>query len=224
MKSATRVSIATVALLIAVMSLLFTAVTPSLAHDSGQYNHRSDLYTWQFQGTIPQAWHDGLINGALVWDHVDNQCHDFRRLTSGAAIVTNRGYWDGPGNEFAITWGAHNSIQFDEAEDWHLNVNVFTGPDTLDLWSVAAHEFGHALHLVHSWIWPETMYGAYGYGLNWARSLENGDERNIRLQYPSGTCGGGGSCLRAPDRHSTVDETVSTHPGHNRSGKPEYVC
>ncbi len=68
------------------------------------------------------------------------------------------------------------------------DVNAYPGPSSVDLWSIAAHEFGHTLYLSHSGVSSDTMARSYDYGWYWARTLESGDRSGIQALYPTGSC------------------------------------
>ncbi len=46
-------------------------------------------------------------------------------------------------------WGG--SISFDTAETWHFDTSTLAGPNTVDFYSIALHEVGHALGLSSGW-------------------------------------------------------------------------
>jgi peptidoglycan hydrolase-like protein with peptidoglycan-binding domain len=81
---------------------------------------------------------------------------------------------------------------FDEAETW--TVNVPPGAGTVDLVTVAAHEFGHSLGLGHSDVTGALMAPFYG---GPQRFLHNDDIAGIRSLY------GGFSIAHAPWTHGT---------------------
>jgi hypothetical protein len=176
-------SILGLVLLCAVLGLSATAH----AHHN-EIDHRTNKATWHFDFGVTTGMHDALIDGALVWDKVPSQCHDFLRLTGSSQVPQQRWYIDGNRGIFAVTGDAHHQVAYDDGDTWHLNVNVSPGPSSVDLWSIAAHEFGHVLYLSHSGVSSDTMAQYYDYGWYWARTLENGDRAGIQALYPTGSC------------------------------------
>ena len=88
-----------------------------------------------------------------------------------------RGQIDGKGGTFAYTTGSSN-VKYDSEEAWHLDVGTYPPSTRLDLWSTAAHEMGHTLHIDHpsSQSFPiQTMWTYWDYGDSYLRSLENYD-------------------------------------------------
>jgi hypothetical protein len=100
-------------------------------------------------------------------DHGDGNPFD------GPSGVLAHAYYPPPGGG-ALAGDTH----FDEAETWSINLPA-TG---IDLITVAAHEFGHALGLAHSTIQGALMYAYYG-GPH--RQLESDDIAGIRALYGS---------------------------------------
>lgn len=139
------------------------------------------------------GWTDALANGALVWDNVWYQCHNFRKVTRDTDPVdiwVYKFYIDGPHGTYGYTTD-NNSPAYDSGENWHLNVNVSPGGNSLDAWSVVAHEMGHTLWIDHfgSAPGPTMSYPWPGYyGQTWARTLESGDKQHIQALYPTGSC------------------------------------
>jgi hypothetical protein len=172
----------------AVIAIFLTTTQSAFGHYST--SHRTNLSAWHTSSNIPAGWEQALINGALVWDNVPSQCHDFQRVGTGSGqIPLWQGAIDGAGGVYAITTDAHNNIKFDSAETWHLNVNTSPGGNSLDLWSIAAHEFGHTLSLNHGMAAPtDTMYATYSYGQTYFRTLEFADRTRIQALYPTGSC------------------------------------
>ena len=80
-------------------------------------------------------------------DHGDGSPFD------GASGVLAHAYYPPP-NGGDIAGDSH----FDEAETWSVNLP----PSGIDLYTVAAHEFGHALGLAHSTVSGALMYPYYG--------------------------------------------------------------
>jgi hypothetical protein len=145
------------ALSLAVLCMIALGVASVAAAHQNEIDHRTNKNTWHFDFGITAGMHDALINGALVWDNVPSQCHDFQRLTGSSQIPQQRWYIGGNRGIFAVTADGHNQIAYDDGDTWHLNVNAFPGPSSVDLWSIAAHEFGHTLYLSHSGVSSDTM-------------------------------------------------------------------
>lgn len=178
--------------LLAVLGGVAVALGAPVAHahwEADPPRHRTGYSTWTPQIDLPTSWDTALGYAATVWDNVSFQCHDFgvRPRGTSASIVIDRYYIDGPGLTLGYNNGVHTSIVFDSGEQWHLNVNTAPPSNALDLWGVAAHEFGHTLALEHMSS-PNTMHRALSYGSTAYRSLEGGDVAGIRDLYPSGSC------------------------------------
>ena len=181
-------------LALSVTMLFATQSEAALASHGSCADARTNKNTWFISGGVPDAWTDALVNGVLVWDNVPNQSHNFVRYFGPPADWNVfRGAIDGKFGALAFTPADHAVVKYDADERWHLNVNVYNGSDSADLWSVAAHESGHILSLAHSHScyvfgpanqYVPTMYGDYGYGLHWFRTLEDYDRDHERALYP----------------------------------------
>ena len=86
-----------------------------------------------------------IIIRFVTGDHGDGSAFD------GGGGVLAHAFYPGQG---AISGDSH----FDDAETWTVNVP----PSGIDLVTVAAHEFGHALGLAHSTVSQALMYPYYG--------------------------------------------------------------
>lgn len=168
-------------LFLVLLALIYVAT--SAAHLE---RHRTDYYRWAMQSDLPLSWDGGLSNGALVWDNVSGQCHDFVQDDVDPQIVHDKYYYDGKYGVLAETLFYHYGIVYDSSETWHLNVNVSPGASSVDLWSIAAHENGHTLAIEHLSP-PNTMQEVIDtqtlYGTTHFRSLEGGDVAAIRSLY-----------------------------------------
>lgn len=179
-----RLSSAAVVVIVAVVALAIAS-----AAAGHPVRHRTNVKTWSFQIDLPTGFEPGLKNGAVHWDNVSLQCHDFAVQPRGVNVdhLWDRYWIDGGGGIYAEQNDAHSSTVLDSGETWHQNINTYPTPAGLDLWSVAAHEFGHALsieHLSH----PNTMYAYFNYGDFYFRDADGGDVAAIRQLYPPGTC------------------------------------
>ena len=110
--------------------------------------------------------HDILIRFA-AGNHGDGNSFD------GGGGVLAHAYYPPPGGG-ALAGDTH----FDEAEAWSINLPA----SGIDLVTVAAHEFGHALGLAHSSVNGALMYPYYG-GPH--RKLEADDIAGIQALYGS---------------------------------------
>jgi len=137
---------------------------------------------------------EALTNAFRVWSDVSPLT--FRETTGEAdiAISFNSGYhsdgyaFDGPGNVLAHAFppgsGRGGDAHFDEDEKWTVR-----SQDGTNLYTVAAHEFGHSLGIYHSNVPGALMYPWYQ-GYKPKLELHTDDIRAIQTLYggkpPSG--------------------------------------
>ncbi|NXG02563.1 MMP7 protein, partial [Sakesphorus luctuosus] len=131
---------------------------------------------------------DAIKRALMVWSDVTPL--QFRRVYSGPAdieiIFARRGHgdaypFDGRGgtlaHAFAPGEGIGGDTHFDDDEKWseyNQEVNLFL---------VAAHEFGHALGLAHSNVRGALMYPIYSYQNPATFRLPADDRRGIQKLY-----------------------------------------
>ncbi|XP_009685061.2 matrilysin [Struthio camelus] len=147
--------------------------------------YRIDNYT----PDLPQAKVDEAISKAfMVWSDVTPL--QFKRVFRGDADIVvafarrehRDGYpFDGRGNTLAHAFapgkGLGGDAHFDEDETWseyNHGVNLFL---------VAAHEFGHSLGLAHSNVPGALMYPTYSYVNPKTFRLSEDDKRGIQKLY-----------------------------------------
>jgi hypothetical protein len=103
-------------------------------------------------------------------------------------------------------------IFLNTSEPWRIRQTG--GPD---LYTVLAHEVGHALGLLHSTMYPASMYPIY---VGWKFSLNGDDIAGIRAIYSSGAArakdpwdagSGNGSFAAATNLTSAIDTGTSTY-------------
>ncbi|XP_027533523.1 matrilysin [Neopelma chrysocephalum] len=131
---------------------------------------------------------DAIRKALMVWSDVTPL--NFQRVQSGRADIEIRfarrehgdGYpFDGKGNTLAHAFapgeGIGGDAHFDEDEKWsefNQEVNLFL---------VAAHEFGHSLGLAHSNVRGALMYPIYSYENPTTFRLPADDRRGIQKLY-----------------------------------------
>lgn len=171
-----------------------------LAEDGGEldyavhskFNHTNISYRFVgYTDDIPGAVeHDAVRRAFRTWEAVTKL--DFAEVTSGAAdIEISWWYGDhGDGLAFDDTGGtlAHagppnwpntsvrGKLHFDDSETWSLDA----APGTIDLETVALHEIGHNLGLMHSAVTGAVMYEYY---VGVRRYLHFDDIEGIRSLY-----------------------------------------
>jgi hypothetical protein len=176
---------------IAVLGVAVTLAPSASGHLTGS-DHRTNLNTWAKHGSLGADWIYGLRYGAVVWDHVWFQSHNFAQSETGYEVLHLGYHIDGKqGDILARTDWYHSTIEYDLGETWHRNVNVPSQSTSLDVWAVAAHENGHVLHLWDTWTCCSTMYGTITYSTDDSRrSLENYDREHIQSLYWCESCRG----------------------------------
>lgn len=124
-------------------------------------------------------------NGAGAWDQTNGHQFNYREFND---LTSSRAYW-GPNdpcsdpNVIACTnlaWSNSyitESISYTEFESdlyWYTGTGA-PFPGQYDLWSTAAHEFGHLAGLGHSANSSQTMNSTQPTASTYQRSLESGD-------------------------------------------------
>jgi hypothetical protein len=152
---------------------------------------------YRYHTSLPSSFHSGTNYGANVWTAVSTSSWAWIWSTDGQNFV-KYGYIDGSGTCAAITtkWVSGGTIlqmeiKYDSAENWYTGSGTPAG-DQIDLRSIAAHEFGHALGLRHTTPnlycpgnqYDATMCSGYTPGTTYKRTLEADDRGGVTYLYP----------------------------------------
>ena len=148
--------------------------------------------------TLSTAWQSVAWNGAVQWNNVTPSNFTWSPTNSWSNV--NDVYMasiDGAGNilgattvyyTFGIIWQIN--MRFDTAENWYTGMGT-PGSNQVDAWSVAAHEFGHAVGIGHtnlscsgSYSSRPTMCAYYTMGQTYPRSLHTDDRNALNYIYP----------------------------------------
>lgn len=182
-------------LAIAIACLLFSGITGiARAYRTGHSWSSNSVY-YDPDGLPDYNWRNAAWYGAKQWNDVSSSSFNWTPWGSSLNDLT-LDYIDGEYNALAVTetdedWQGNlieADITFDSAESWYTGSGD-PGSD-LDARSVAAHEFGHALELLHTQWWHcawqplPTMCSYYAYGQTYFRSLETDDENGVSALYP----------------------------------------
>jgi hypothetical protein len=152
-------------------------------------------------------WEDQILRAAQVWAQQANV--NFAYVGDDGAAIGSGSYQQGDpyvgdiriggfafGNSnVAQTYLPPSANNYSIAGDIQFNTaqTFSTNGSTYDLFTVAAHEFGHALGLYHSNLVNAEMYGAY----NGAKSyLNNDDIAGIKAIYGARPAAGGNTTLQ----------------------------
>jgi hypothetical protein len=188
-------------------------LTSTLQHD---FNASWSTSTWENQ----------ILKAAQVWAQQTNV--NFSVVSDDGAAIGSGNYQQGDPNHGDIRIGGYQEgsgcsqplasaymppplNNYDIAGNITFNTSqAFNIGMTYDLFTVAAHEFGHALGLYHSADTTAVMYGAYN---GTATGLASDDISGIRAIYSSGnprTQDGGTNNSFSTATSITIDPTALT--------------
>jgi len=173
------------------------------------------------------VWENQILNAGQVWAKVTNL--NFTVITDNGSQIGSGSYQQGDPNMGDIRIGGYDFKSstlasaylpppinnYSIAGDIQFNTGqTFSIGSTFDLFTVAAHEVGHALGLLHSTTANAIMYGSYNTrktGLNsddvsGIQSLYGG----ARAQDAYDAAASNGSFATASNINSTIDSTTLT--------------
>lgn len=168
------------------------------------YHHANADAVWAF-AQLPSANPEAAIRqGAADWDGTFS--HEFNYVYGAGSVTV---YWDGDdpcGNaSFAgcavVTYviadqhivESETWIELESDIGWNATISGTVAPNQLDLWSGAAHEFGHVVGVGHSTNSYATMYPVLSVGDGSHRVLHT-DDRTGRCQVYGHAHGYWGGC------------------------------
>ncbi|XP_033644359.1 hatching enzyme-like [Asterias rubens] len=175
--------------------------TPDMAQEDVRMILRSALQVWSDVSQLTFTEVFGLARADIAISFAAGQHGDVASF-------------DGPGGVLAHAFLPRNSnTHFDEDERWTMGT-----PAGINLFQVAAHEFGHALGLYHSTDLSALMYPYYrGYQANF--QLGEDDIEGIQSLYGAKqTPGGGGNGGGDGGNGVTTQGTLTTQGALTTSG------
>jgi hypothetical protein len=183
---------------ILLISFLLISLTDVQSTEAYSYTNKwaTNSTTYRYGGDLPSSFQGGTTFGADVWTNVTTSRWVYVFVSTSSNYVGYKNI-DGSGNVAAVTSLSLSGntitwfkIEYDNSENWYTGTGT-PASNQLDLRSVAAHEFGHALGLNHTQSnnCPggsnnATMCPSLPLTSTYARSLETDDRNGVTAMYP----------------------------------------
>lgn len=183
--------------------LMLTSVAPTLASDNTNASWKSDPFgvyanfiRFAYHASVPASFKPRILDGSNTWNNEGRELF-FQNGNGNEITITYEDLLFPNGDALAISMtyaGAcfpkicTGSMAFNTSPG---NYTFYTGTGTpngganqVDLWSVAAHEWGHQVSLTHSSNSADTMWGTTTAGDTKQRTLTTHDRQGINALYP----------------------------------------
>ncbi len=149
-----------------------------------------------YHSSVPAPFKPRILDGRRVWNEVGRELYFQVAASNHLITITYEDLWFPNGDALAISMTfagpcfpriCTGSIAYNTTPS---NFLFYTGTGSpnganneVDLWSVAAHEWGHQVSLTHSGYLGDTMHGTITAGDISKRDLKPHDEDGIRALY-----------------------------------------
>ena len=183
--------------------LVLATVTPTYASDNLNASWKSDPFgvyanyiRFAYHSSVPANFKPRILDGANVWNNQGRELY-FQNGSGNEISITYQDlvFPNGDLNAISMTYAGvcfpkicTGSIAFNTTPGIY---HFYTGTGTpnganneVDLWSVAAHEWGHQVSLTHSGANADTMWSLTTVGDTKQRTLTTHDRQGINAMYP----------------------------------------
>ncbi len=185
----------TVSLIILIVTITGITWSKAQAYAYG-YTWSGSSATYKYDASLPGSYWYSTDYGANRWTNVSTSSWTWTYNSYSSNYVA----WvviDGSLGIAGLTTktiaGGHITwfkIEYDNQDNWYTG-DGSPGSNQVDMRSIAAHEFGHALGMSHTQSShcpggssDATMCSPYVLGTSYLRSLENDDKSGVSAAYP----------------------------------------